>query len=144
MDKQALEVFVKKAIREQGLPDTPETYYELGAKFIVPAIQKSDADLLTIAMYCYEVAAKAGHSGGQAGLASAYSYKKDWEQVKYWAQKSAEQGNPQGMSGLGLYYMVKVEYDKAEKWLQKALDAGCTEAAGFMQTVQTVKSMSQK
>jgi len=143
MDKNLLETVTKATLIELGLPDTPASYVDLGAKFIVPALQNSNADQFSIAKYCYRVAAEAGYAEGQAGLGSTYMHdldgEKDFEQVEYWAKKAADQGNLNGMYGLGTCYCIKGDNINAVYWLLKAADGGHPQAA---ETLEIIKKLS--
>lgn len=143
LKKELLEAFTKDTLKKLGLPNTPASYVELGAKFFVTALQNSNVDQFSIAKYCYRIAADAGYAEGQAALGSTCMHdldgEKDFKQAEYWARKAADQGNLNGMYGLGTCYCINGDYKNAEYWLQKAADGGHPQAA---ETLETIKILS--
>ena len=108
----------------------------------------SDVDQFNVAVYCFEIAAKAGNAAGQAGLSSTYLHdlggRKNLEQAEYWSRKAADQGNLDGVYGLGVCCFHKKDYENAEYWLQKAVDGGHQVAADSLKTLKELKNLMPK
>jgi len=145
MDKEFLDVMVPESMRQLGMGQSPEDYYAIGGQFMTTGMNNQDVDVLSVAMYCFEVAAEKGHAGAQGGLASGLmsgmGVEKNMERAEYWANQSAMQGDSGGMLGMGVCCFQKDDYDNAEYWLKKAIVAGHPDAQSTLEQVMEMKKI---
>jgi len=145
-NEDVLQFLLKTTLTQLNLPDTPETHYDLGNRFLTSGLDvpESGPDAAKIAMYCYKQAADKGHSGAQAGIASGYfsgfGIEKNLEKAEYWARQSAVQGDINGFYSLGTVLASKKDYENAEFWLTKAIEGGHQEAKSTLQEMLVLKS----
>lgn len=145
-NEDVLQFLLKTTLTQLNLPDTPETHYDLGNRFLTSGLDtpESGPDAAKIAMYCYKQAADKGHSGAQAGIASGYfsgfGVEKNLEKAEYWARQSAIQGDINGFYSLGTVLASKNDYENAELWLNKAIEGGHQEAKSTLQEMLVLKN----
>ena len=140
---------IKTTMTQLNLPDTPDTYYDLGNRFLTTGLDKPESgpDAAKVAMYCFRKAADKGHPGGQAGIASGYlsgfGLEKNWKEAEYWARKSADKGDINGFYSLGIVLAAKNDFENAEYWLTKAINGGHEEAKTTLQQMLAMKKATK-